>query len=380
MPIELPIHFLLAALPFALYALRERGWKFLLPFAAFWVYSLALVNAVLFPLYLPEPGVGFTFASRWELLSHLYHYHGLNLVPFYFGNCWELPHLCRIGIIGNILMTVPFGILYPLLRPIPARRIPLLALWVGIGTESAQLLTMLLIGSNYRSVDINDTLFNALGVILGYGALRLGQWLTSRRHLAMPPIDLKKPSGRFGEQRIVTFPAPSRYTLQMNPTDPDAFAALYRQHLPAVYRYLYRRVGNAVEAEDLTAQTFTEALDGLLRGRFQPGGNFTAWLFTIARRRSVDFYRQRPEAPLDEPSDPEPGLLAALETREDIRRLQTLLAQLDEDKQELLRLRFAAGLGFAEIALLEGRSEAAVKMSLYRILGWLREHWEAENG
>ncbi len=355
---KFPLLHLLAPLPFALYALRRRGWKFLLPFAAFWVYSLALVNVVLFPLHLPEPGVGFTYASRWQQLSHLYHYHGLNLVPFYFGNCWELPRPCAIGILENILMTVPFGILYPLLRPLPARRIPLLALGVGLGTESAQLLTMLLIGSNYRSVDINDTLFNALGVILGVGLLRLGQKISA----------------------FVTFRAPARYTLQMNPADPQVFAALYRQHLPAVYRYLYRRVGNTAEAEDLTAQTFTEALEGILRGRFQPGGNFPAFLFTIARRRAADFYRQRHETPLDEHPDPEPGLLAALEAREDIRRLQALLSQLDEEKRELLRLRFAAGLGFAEIALLEAKSEAAVKMNLYRTLAWLREHWEADNG
>ena len=359
MPVGLPIPIILAALPFVLYTLRRRGWKFLLTFTAFWVYCLALVDAVLFPLILPEPGVGFTHASRWEQLGRLCHYHNLNLVPFYFGEyCQELHRACRIGIIENILMTVPFGILYPLLRPLPARRIPLLALWVGIGTESAQLLTMLLIGSNYRSVDINDTIFNALGVIFGVGLLRLGQRISN----------------------FVTFPAQSRYTLQMNPTDPDAFAQLYRQHLSAVYRYLYRRVGNAAEAEDLTAQTFTEALDAVRRNLFRPDSNFPAFLFTIARRRAADFYRQRPEAPLDEHPDPEPGLLAALEAREDICRLQTLLAQLDEEKQELLRLRFAAGLGFAEIALLEGKSEAAVKMSLYRTLNWLREHWEAENG
>jgi RNA polymerase sigma-70 factor, ECF subfamily len=166
----------------------------------------------------------------------------------------------------------------------------------------------------------------------------------------------------------------------MNPSDSDSFAALYRQYLPAVYRYMYHRVSNAAEAEDLSAQTFTEALEGLMQGRFQPGGSFPAWLFTIARRRTVDFYRQRPTAPLEEHPDPEPGLLAALEAREDICRLQTLLAQLDEEKQELLRLRFATGLGFAEIGLLEGKSEAAVKISLYRTLAWLREHWEAENG
>lgn len=369
MPVELPIPIILAALPFVLYTLRRRGWKFLLTFAAFWVYCLALVDAVLFPLILPEPGVGFTHASRWEQLGRLCHYHSLNLVPFYFGEyCQELHRACRIGIIENILMTVPFGILYPLLHSIPVRRIPLLALLVGFCTELSQLLTMLLIGSNYRSVDINDTIFNALGVGIGYSLLRLGLWIFDRIKRHFPSFS------------SVTFSTPTRYTLQMNLTDPEAFAALYRQHLPALYRYFYRRVGNAAEAEDLTAQTFTEALDAVRRNLFRPDGNFSAFLFTIARRRAADFYRQRPEAPLDEHPDPEPGLLAALEAREDICRLQTLLAQLDEEKQELLRLRFAAGLGFAEIALLEGKSEAAVKMSLYRTLNWLREHWEAENG
>ncbi|MCS6994192.1 MAG: VanZ family protein [Anaerolineales bacterium] len=175
MPLDLPLSLLLAPLPFVLYTLRRRGWRFLLVLTAFWVYLLALVNAVLFPIYLPEPGVGFTYDSTWAQIDHLIHYHGLNLIPFSFGNCWDLPHLCRIGILENILMTVPFGVLYPLLCPLPARRIPLLALLVGLGTETAQFLVILLIRSNYRTVDINDTFFNALGVLLGYGMLSLGQ-------------------------------------------------------------------------------------------------------------------------------------------------------------------------------------------------------------
>lgn len=374
MPLNLPIPLLLAPLPFVLYALRRRGWRFLLPFAAFWVYGMALVQAVLFPIYLPEPGTGFAYDLIWAQMEHLRHVHGLNLIPFYFGRCWELPRPCAIGILENILMTVPFGVLYPLLRPLPTRRIPLLALSVGLGTETAQLLTMLLLRANYRSVDINDALFNALGVILGYSLLHLGQTFYAF---------LRSPAGRAdggeGRPNAVTFPVPPRYTLQMNPADPQAFAALYRQYLPAVYRYLYRRVGSAADAEDLTAQTFTEAFDAVGRNLFRPGGNFPAFLFTIACRRAADFYRQRIEVPLDEPPDPEPGLLATLEARQDIQHLKTLLAQLDEEKQELLRLRFAAGLSFAEIALLEGKSEAAVKMSLYRTLNWLREHWEAEN-
>jgi RNA polymerase sigma-70 factor (ECF subfamily) len=171
--------------------------------------------------------------------------------------------------------------------------------------------------------------------------------------------------------------------------DPEAFAVLYRRHLTPVYRYLYSRLGSVHDAEDITTQVFIDALEGLSANRYRAGGCFSAWLFTIARRRLVDFYRQRPTLPLDptrtgadlcEIPSAEPGLLVALEKSDDLKHLTHLLAQLDEEKQELLRLRFSAGLSFSEIALLENRSEAAVKMALYRTLDWLREHWEAENG
>ena len=162
--------------------------------------------------------------------------------------------------------------------------------------------------------------------------------------------------------------------------DPQAFAALYRRYLTPVYRYLLHRLNDVHDAEDLSAQVFVEALEGLAAYRYREGGCFAAWLFTIARRRLVDFYRQQPTAPLGDPPSPEPGLLAAVEKGEDLQRLARLLARLDEGRQELLRLRFSAGLSFAQIGLLEGRSEAAVKMAVYRTLETLRAHWEDEDG
>jgi RNA polymerase sigma-70 factor, ECF subfamily len=162
--------------------------------------------------------------------------------------------------------------------------------------------------------------------------------------------------------------------------DPEAFAELYRHYLTQVYRYIYRRIGNIHDTEDITTQVFIETLEGLAANRYRAGSCFSAWLFTIARHRLVDFYRKHPSLPLDEIQSSEPGLLSILEKADDHNRLTQLLSQLDKEKQELLRLRFSARLSFAEIALVENRSEAAVKMTLYRTLDLLRENWEANNG
>jgi len=154
----------------------------------------------------------------------------------------------------------------------------------------------------------------------------------------------------------------------------DAFAALYHRYLTPLYRYLYHRVGNEKDAEDLAAQVFTEVLEGL--ETYRERGRFAAWLFTIARRKLIDLYRQRATAPLDDYPDVSIDVDDAFEQCELQERLAHLLARLDEDQLELLRLRFSAGLQFSEIASILGQSKGAVKMRLYRTLDWLRVVWE----
>ena len=156
---------------------------------------------------------------------------------------------------------------------------------------------------------------------------------------------------------------------------PAAFAVLYRRYVNPIYRYLYSRVGSDADAQDLTAQVFLEALEGL--HRYRERGNFAAWLFTLARRRATDHYRRRPALALDDVPDPpdEQDLLADVAQREAFERLRLLVAQLDDDQRELLRLRFAAGLSFGQMAAALGRNEAAVKMAVYRLLERLKARW-----
>lgn len=159
--------------------------------------------------------------------------------------------------------------------------------------------------------------------------------------------------------------------------NPAVFAALYRRYVTPIYRYIYSRLGHAAQAEDLTAQVFTEALEGL--HRYREEGNFAAWLFTIAHHKITDHYRrQRAQVPLNETRDSSvrDDPLTHVVQDEALQRLGALVTQLDEDRQELLRLRFAAGLTYGEIGKLVGRSEAAVKMVVYRLLRRLQAAWE----
>ncbi len=162
--------------------------------------------------------------------------------------------------------------------------------------------------------------------------------------------------------------------------DPAQYAALYRRYVGRVYRYFYGRVGNAGDAEDLTAQLFLEVLQALPRYRSQ--GAFPAWLFTLVRRRAADFHRkQRPALPLEwaEEVTGSGDPLGEVIRAERLARLSELYARLDEDRQELIRLHYAAGLTHRQVGQVLGRSEAAITMALHRTLQWFQKNWEARN-
>ncbi|MGB0388239.1 MAG: RNA polymerase sigma factor, partial [Ardenticatenaceae bacterium] len=147
-----------------------------------------------------------------------------------------------------------------------------------------------------------------------------------------------------------------------------------------IYRYLYSRVGTVSQAEELTSQVLMAALEGL--PRYRERGNFAGWLFTIARHKVTDYYRRRRDhLPLNEGLDGHAqDPLAQVIHDEQLKRLSTLLTTLGEDKKEMLRLRFAADLTYRQIGEVVGRSEAAVKMAIRRVLRRLEAEWEVNDG
>ncbi len=160
--------------------------------------------------------------------------------------------------------------------------------------------------------------------------------------------------------------------------DPQAFDALYRRYVERIYTYLYSFTYNARDAEDMTAQTFLSAWKGLRH--YREKGTFAAWLFRIARNKARDLHRQKhTHITLDDIGDlpAELDTAAGFESEENLRRVITLIGQLDPDQVGLLRLRFGAGLSYAEIGAVLGRSSEAIKMVFHRLVQKLRAEWKA---
>jgi RNA polymerase sigma-70 factor, ECF subfamily len=158
-------------------------------------------------------------------------------------------------------------------------------------------------------------------------------------------------------------------------SDPDAFAVLYRRHLDRVYRYALVRLGDHFLAQDVTAQTFLAALEGIRS--YRGDGTFAAWLLSIARNKAADaLRRQHITLPLEsaaEQASPQPSPERVVAARAELHQVIRALHMIAPERGEAVALRIFGGLSVAETAQLLGKSEAAVKMLVLRATQDLRE-------
>ena len=145
--------------------------------------------------------------------------------------------------------------------------------------------------------------------------------------------------------------------------DQTAFARLYEEHFDRIYRYVALRIGDKIEAEDMTQQVFLNALQSISSFRWK-GVPFSSWLFRIAHNQAVDYLRRKKHTavPLDESvasNDNTPQLVA--EQKLDIERLLSATQKLTDAQREVSSLRFTSELSIAQVAEIMGKSQGAVK-------------------
>lgn len=161
-------------------------------------------------------------------------------------------------------------------------------------------------------------------------------------------------------------------------TDPEAFGLLYERHVEKIYNYIYYRVGDAQEAEDLTAKVFYRALNHIphYKNRGRP---LAAWLYRIAHNLVANWRRDNSRHPvvalahlnLSQDKEENPHRIAERTNQQEL--LLTAIQQLPPERQQLLMLKFIEGMTNAEIGQVMGRSEGAIKSLYYRTLVALKE-------
>jgi RNA polymerase sigma-70 factor (ECF subfamily) len=151
--------------------------------------------------------------------------------------------------------------------------------------------------------------------------------------------------------------------------DREAFLTLYNRYLNKVYNRVRSRVP-AEDVEDVVQEIFIAAVRSLKN--FEQRSQFNTWLYTIVNRQIADFYRKRGRTidgnQLISLDSIEQTVTAPENDRDhmDERTLiQKALNAIPEHYREVIFLRFAEQLAFAEIAEQRGQSVEAVK-SLYR--------------
>jgi RNA polymerase sigma-70 factor (ECF subfamily) len=162
--------------------------------------------------------------------------------------------------------------------------------------------------------------------------------------------------------------------------DAKAFGQIYDRYFESIFSFILRRTDEEEIADDLTSQTFFNALQGLKKYEFR-GLPFSAWLYRIASNEVNKHFNKKKskrvfsleEERLFEIIDGEDDLTFS---SEHIDQLIKTLNELPTDVMEVLELRFFEDRSFKEISFILNISESGAKMRLYRALEKLKKHFK----
>jgi RNA polymerase sigma-70 factor (ECF subfamily) len=153
------------------------------------------------------------------------------------------------------------------------------------------------------------------------------------------------------------------------------FEEIYDAHVVQIYRFIHARVGNRPDAEDLTAQVFTRAVEQLDTSR-EPA-QIASWLYRVSQNAIADYWRAfyrlpvigtEQVAPGWEPMEPAPARDTSAHDGASSARVRDLLARLPDRYRTVLELRFLHRLSVAETATRMGVSHGNAKILQYRAL------------
>jgi len=156
------------------------------------------------------------------------------------------------------------------------------------------------------------------------------------------------------------------------------FELFWRQTTGRLRSYLHWACGNEADVDDVLQECYMRALRSW--GQFSGRGSREAWLFGIAKRANIDWYR-RQKRHVNQSLEQVGEEALAVEPREDERAegIEQMIKGLKPEQQEMVYLRFAGGLSYEEIALAVGVPVGTVRSRLHRGLKELGKKLKVES-
>jgi RNA polymerase sigma-70 factor, ECF subfamily len=165
------------------------------------------------------------------------------------------------------------------------------------------------------------------------------------------------------------------YRIRKN-KDPEAYGQIYDIYVKQIYRFVYYKISNHEEAEDLTSEVFLKAWNYLNEGNEIK--NIKALLYQLARNLVIDLYRKRSShreikiEQIEIIQSPDESNEKRLEDKLEHQKIVKNLDKLKNEYKEVIILKYIEGLKTSEIAKIMNKSRASVRVLSHRALKKLK--------
>lgn len=166
--------------------------------------------------------------------------------------------------------------------------------------------------------------------------------------------------------------------------DEKAFTVIYELYFSPIYRFIFFKVRNREEAEDLAQTVFLKVFKSLGGFHFRDKP-FSSWLYKIANNLIIDFFRKKKDLPMLEDlpedwqiefSDPALTPIEEAEEKELSQLARQVISELKEPDRQVLIMKYIDGSSYRDIALALNKSEEAVRQISSRSIRVVKEKFK----